>query len=99
MSDFSTVVLGIVGAVVAFGMLWFSLRVYRLFKGGKVEKAWRGFAISSIILVIISCIAAAQAIESIALPLWWREGSALIFRLSLLYAMYSVYVVWKRLGT
>src|SRR5208282_4814165 len=99
MIDTSTVALGIAGAILAFGMLWFSFRVLKLFKGGKVEKAWRGFALSSIILVIISLVAVAQAIESIMLPIWWREGSALIFRLSLVYAMYNVYIIWKNLGT
>ncbi len=99
MIDISTVAFAIAGAILGFGMLWFSIRVFKLFKGGTVEKAWRSFALSSIILVVISLVAVAQAMESIMLPIWWREGSALIFRLSLVYAMYNAYITWKNLGT
>jgi|SRR3989304_3477623 len=98
MVELGTVGFGIAGAVLGFGMLWFSIRVFDLFKGGSLARAWLGFAVSSGILVVISLAAVAQSFEWLSLPSWWREGSALIFRLSLVYALYIAYRTWKHLG-
>jgi hypothetical protein len=31
----------------------------------------------------------------VVLPLWWREGGSLLFRATLVYAVFHFYKVWK----
>ncbi len=98
MVDLATAVLAVAGFLIAAGMLYFSLRVSGLFGRSMIGRAWLTFTVAAGILCVISLVALAGTFESLVLPLWWREGSALVFRLSLLYALYRFYRAWKTLS-
>lgn len=97
MADYSTTFWSVVGIALAVGMLFFAVKLSRMFRGARIARGWRAFALSAIILALTSTISTLQALGLTALPSWWREVSAFIFRLSLIYALYEVYVAWAKL--
>jgi hypothetical protein len=98
MVQLDTAAFSLLGLVLALGMMFFSLRLRHMFAGSKIATAWETFAVSCVILAVISSVSTLQAFESLTLPVWWREGSALVFRLALFYAFYKVYLAWVRVG-
>lgn len=83
--------------MLAAGMLFFALKVANIFGGSKIGRAWFTFTFSAAVLCVISLVALTGALELITLPVWWREGSAIVFRVTLLYALYRFYKAWTTL--
>ena len=97
MLDYDTAFWSVMGVVTALIMFFFSLRLSMMFRGGKIVKGWIAFAISATILTVISLVSMLQSLTLLQLPSWWREISAFIFRISLIYALYEVYSAWTGL--
>jgi hypothetical protein len=96
--DFTTAGLSVLGFLLASGILLFAAKVAGLFGKSLAGNAWRYFTVASGVLVVISLIALLAALESLVLPAWWREGSALVFRAILAYAVYHFYKAWTKMG-
>ena len=60
-------------------------------------KAWVHMLIAGIILFAISVISCAQVLQVVALPVWWRNASAAVFRVYLLIAVIIIFQTWKKL--
>lgn len=98
MVDLTTAGLSVLGFLLALGILLFAAKVAGLFGKSLAGNAWRYFTVASAVLVAISLIALLGALGAIVLPAWWREGSALVFRALLAYAIYHFYKAWTKIA-
>jgi hypothetical protein len=81
--------------LLSVGMLLFAIRVQSLFGRSLAGHAWRFFMVAASIATAVEVIALSVLSGLVVLPLWWREGGSLLFRATLVYAVYHFYKVWK----
>lgn len=98
MLDYVTATFSLLGLLLATGIFVFAAKVSGLFGASLAGKAWQYFTIASAVLVAISLVALWGALGLTALPTWWREGSAIVFRAFLAYAVYHFYKAWTKMA-
>ncbi len=85
--------------VVTAGFVIYCWRVVAIHtRRTQLGKAWIQMAIASLILLAIGVVAFLQVFEVMAVPVWWRNVSAMLFRSYLFIAVVAIFRSWKNLG-